>query len=179
MSDKQRVLAPVEGCALGVGLCLAAMEEVRAQLRGAVEELSDEIIARRLVPGAHSIGALVLHIGEAEWWWMHCVVGGNAFAEEDPPAVCWDALLREAGGEDFATRGLSARDCLAAVDDIREGTTRRVLAALDDEDLERFFLYNWQETTREVGLRWVIHHLVDHEAQHKGQILMLKRLLQQ
>lgn len=32
----------------------------------------------------------------------------------------------------------------------------------------------------EVSLRWVLHHhLADHEAQHKGQILMLKRLLEE
>ena len=29
----------------------------------------------------------------------------------------------------------------------------------------------------EYNLRWILHHLIDHEAQHKGQILMLKRLM--
>jgi uncharacterized damage-inducible protein DinB len=26
-------------------------------------------------------------------------------------------------------------------------------------------------------LRWILHHLIDHEAQHKGQIMLLRRLL--
>lgn len=28
----------------------------------------------------------------------------------------------------------------------------------------------------EQSLRWILHHLIDHEAQHKGQALMLERL---
>ena len=177
MSARKSFLTPVEGYARGVGLCVDAMDEVREQLRAAIQDLPDDLISKPAVPGAHSIGAIVLHIGEAEWWWMHCVIGANQFREEDRPAACWDALIKESRGEEFALRGLSAHDCLAAVDEVRSTTTRPVLAALGDEDLERVCTYKWRDTSRDVGLRWVLHHLVDHEAQHKGQILMLKRLL--
>jgi uncharacterized damage-inducible protein DinB len=34
-----------------------------------------------------------------------------------------------------------------------------------------------QGEIQEISIRWILHHLIDHEAQHKGQILMLKRLM--
>jgi uncharacterized damage-inducible protein DinB len=44
-------------------------------------------------------------------------------------------------------------------------------------NLDRTFSFERRDTTEERSLRWILHHLIDHEAQHKGQILMLKRLL--
>ena len=165
-------LVPVEGMSVGVGFYLAAMEEVRAQLREAVGALSVEEIGRCAVSGAHSIGALVLHIGESEWWWMRCVIEGHELTPEDRAQVYWDVLLDPEG---FARRGLSAQYCLDVIDELR-AETRRLLAARTDEDLERLYTSHNEKRTLEVSLRWVLHHLIDHEAQHKGQILMLKRL---
>lgn len=151
---------------------LAGMEEVRGQLREAVAELSDEEIRRRTIAGTHSIGALVLHIGEAEWWWMNCIIQGHKVTDEDSQQSFWDVLEDPEG---FATKGYSASYCLETIDAIRE-ETRRFLSSLSDKDLENIYTHTREETTLEASLRWILHHLIDHEAQHKGQILMLKRL---
>ncbi len=42
--------------------------------------------------------------------------------------------------------------------------------------LTNVFSFERQGETHELTLRWIPHHLIDHEAQQKGQILMLKRL---
>lgn len=176
MSVKRFAIEPAEGLAPQVGLLFGGMGEVRAQLREAVESLSDEALARRSVAGCHSIGALVLHIGEAEWYWMNCVVAGRELTREDRKAVYWDALERERAGRETVPEGMTARRCLDIIDELRERTTRATLAALGDEDLERVFTKRRREGTRQYTLRWILHHLIDHEAQHKGQILMLKRI---
>ena len=168
-----RTLSPVSGLTPGVGYPLAAMEEVRAQLRKAVEGLSDEEIASRAVPGAHSIGALVLHIGEAEWWWMNCIVQGKGLTDEDRRQPYWDVLEDPDG---FSAKKYSAAFCLETIDAIL-AETRRFLSPLDDDDLEKVYVHTRVDRRMEASLRWILHHLVDHEAQHKGQILMLKRLL--
>lgn len=173
MSIKQYALAPAPGVAPGMGFLLAGMDEVRGQLREAVEEMSDEEIARRAVRGAHSIGALVLHIGEAEWWWMNCVIQGHKLTDEDRRQPYWDVLKNASG---FAAKNYSASYCLDTIDGIRE-ETRRFLASLGDGNLENIYSHTRGERTMEASLRWILHHLIDHEAQHKGQILMLKRLL--
>ena len=149
------------------------MEEVREQLRETITGMTEEQICLRAVPGAHSIGALVLHIGEAEWWWIQCNVSGHKLTDEDRRAPYWDVLKDP---DAFAGKGCSADFCLQQIDRIRE-QTRATLASLDDADLERIFSFERRGQTHEQSLRWILHRLIAHEAQHKGQILMLKRLL--
>lgn len=156
-----------------IGFYFAGMEEVREQLRQAVSGMPDDQIGRPALPGAHAIGALVLHIGEAEWYWMQMVVCGHQLNDEDKQACFWD-VLKDPGA--FAGKGYSAEFCLQEIQKIRQETHQK-LASFDDSDLDRIFSIERRSQIYEQSLRWILHHLIDHEAQHKGQILMLKRLL--
>jgi uncharacterized damage-inducible protein DinB len=173
MPETPRALTAPEGYSAGVGFYLAGMEEVRQQLAQAVTEMTTKDIGCAAVPGAHSIGALVLHIGEAEWWWMQCVVSGHKLTEEDRGATYWDVLKVP---EAFAAKNYSAAFCLDEIGKIRQ-QTRALLATFSDDDLQRVVSFERRGKTYDHTLRWILHHLIDHEAQHKGQILMLKRLL--
>jgi uncharacterized damage-inducible protein DinB len=173
MPSRQHLLNPAPGVTSGIGFYLAGMDEVREQLRAAVSNMSTQDIARCAVPGAHSIGALVLHIGEAEWFWMQCVVPGHRLTDEDRANPFWDVLKDP---DRVANNGYSTEFCLNQVDTIR-AETRSTLASFKDDDLERIISFEWRDNLHEQSLRWILHHLIDHEAQHKGQILMLKRLL--
>lgn len=167
-----RVLNAIDGVTPAIGFYLAGMEEVREQLCESIAGLSDEQIGRPAIPGAHALGALVLHIGEAEWYWMQMVVSGHKLNDEDRQAACWDVLDDPAA---FLAKGYSAEFCLNEIKKIR-GQTIDKLSSFNDSDLERIFSIERRGEKREQSLRWILHHLIDHEAQHKGQILMLKRL---
>ena len=168
-----RVLTAAEGFTPEIGFYVSGMEEVREQVRDAVAKLKGERFNRPAFLGAHSIGALVLHIGEAEWWWMQCNVAGHELTDEDRKAPYWDVLDEP---DAFRRRGYTAEFCLQQLDIIRE-QTRMLLAQFNDGDLDRIFSYTRRDEIHEQSLRWILHHLIDHEAQHKGQILMLKRLM--
>ncbi len=170
---RRRVLNPHPGLSTGIGYYLAGMEEVRSQLVAAVKTIPDDLIGKPAFLGAHSIGALVLHIGEAEWFWMQMVVGGHQLTEEDKKAPCWDILDDVEG---VARNGYTTEFCLQEAEKIRN-QTRDLLFGYNDKDLERIITFARHEKTTEHNLRWILHHLIDHEAQHKGQILMLKRLM--
>lgn len=149
------------------------MEEVRAQLNAAVVKISSDDLGRLAVPEAHSIGALVLHIGEAEWWWMQCVISGHQVTDTDARTAFWDVLKEP---RRVAEQGYSAQFCLGEISRIRE-QTRALLASYKDDQLDLEFTFERDGQPHQLNLRWILHHLIDHEAQHKGQILMLKRLL--
>jgi uncharacterized damage-inducible protein DinB len=170
---RRRVLAPTPGLAPGIGYYLSGMEEVRAQIVAAVKDIPDDLIGKPAFLGAHSIGALVLHIGEAEWFWMQMVVSGHQLTDEDKKAPCWDILDDV---EAVARNGYTTAFCLAEAEKIRN-QTRDVLFGYNDKDLERIINYERNGKITEHNLRWILHHLIDHEAQHKGQIFMLKRLM--
>jgi uncharacterized damage-inducible protein DinB len=149
------------------------MEEVRRQVTVAVKDIPDDLIGKPPFLGAHSIGGLVLHIGEAEWFWMQMVVSGHKLTDEDREAACWDILDDL---ERVAQRGYTAEFCLSEIEKIRN-QTRDVLFSYNDKDLERIITFERKGQTTEYNLRYILHHLIDHEAQHKGQIFMLKRLM--
>ena len=169
----RHVLTPHPGLSTGIGYYMSGMEEVRNQLIEAVKNIPNDIIGKPAFLGAHSIGGLVLHIGEAEWFWMQMVVSGHKLTEEDRAAACWD-ILDEI--DRVSSRGFSTEFCLLEIEKIRN-QTRDVLFSFNDSDLERIISFERRGKTTEHSLRWILHHLIDHESQHKGQILMLKRLM--
>ena len=80
----------VSGVPEQIGYYLAGMEEVRSQLRDAVRDLSDEHANARFRDDAHTITELILHCGEAEWWWIQCVVNGMDVDEALHSKPFWD-----------------------------------------------------------------------------------------
>lgn len=152
------------------------MDAVREELREAVRDLSNEQLAHCTVQGAHPVAALVLHIGEAEFWWMQCNILGREVGEEEKRAAHFCDTLEVP--ESFAARNYSADYCLGAIDLIRH-ETRETLAAMNDDDLDRIFTFERDGEKREVSLRWVLHNLITHEAHHKGQITMLRRIMEE
>jgi uncharacterized damage-inducible protein DinB len=157
----------------GIGYYLSGMEEVRGQVSAAVKTIPDDLIGKPAFLGAHSIGGLVLHIGEAEWFWMKMVVSGQELTDEVKNAPYWDILDDL---ERVARNGYTAEFCLSEIERIRN-QTRDVLFSYNDKDLERIITFERKGQATEYNLRYILHHLIDHEAQHKGQIFMLKRLM--
>lgn len=176
MKIEKEIFEPFPNYPMQIGYYLSGMEEVREQLRNIVKDLSNEEISAKVLPTVHSIGQLILHNAEAEWWWLKVVVAEEELDEEEAiREAFWDILL----DEDFASKNYSAEYCIKATDKVR-ATCLEVIKDFTDNDLDRYFGWNKDDGTRiEKSLRWILHHLIDHEAQHKGQILMLKRLLRE
>ena len=170
---RRRLLTSHPGLATNIGYYLSGMEEVRGQLTAAVRTIPDDLIGKPPFLGAHSIGGLVLHIGEAEWFWMKMVVSGQELTEEVKNAPYWDILDDV---ERVARNGYTAEFCLSEIEKIRN-QTRDVLFSYNDKDLERIITFERKGQATEYNLRYILHRLIDHEAQHKGQIFMLKRLM--
>ncbi len=70
MKVEREILEPMAGVSREIGFYLSGMEETRAQLRDAATNLTSKELAQRVLPNAHQIGGLILHIGEAESWWI-------------------------------------------------------------------------------------------------------------
>ena len=114
---------------------------------GSSQSDSGRLIGKPAFLGAHSIGGLVLHIGEAEWFWMQMVVAGHQLTEEDKKAPYWDVLDDV---ERVTRNGYTTEFCLNEIDLIRN-QTRDVLFSYNDKDLERIITYERNgETTNTI-----------------------------
>jgi uncharacterized damage-inducible protein DinB len=175
MEIEKRMLVPFAGFSGELSFYLSGLEELRDRLRKTVSDLTDEELAARAFPGAHQIGNLILHLGETEASWTQRIVDGAEPDDEMKKFSHWcDTTER-----DFAEKGYSAKECLERIDQIR-AKSLELLANFTDADLDKFFGYNRDDGTRvEFTLRWFFINHLDHEAVHRGQISMLKRILRE
>lgn len=167
-------LIPPAGFSREIGHYLAGLEDVRAQTRRIVADLTPAELYARLTPGAHQIGGLLLHIGETEWWWICAIAGGEEITEEKRRLT----FMEDTVETDFALKGLDAATCIDFLDRI-SGLARDTLMRFTDEDMDVLIPYEADGQKYQSSLRWILHHVLEHEAHHRGQISMIKRLLRE
>jgi len=162
----QRVdITPVPGVDVQVGLLLAVLEDVTKEWREELGDVSEEQIVYQPFPGGHSIGALILHIADVEVFWLY-----EVGASKERPAEELKTLLSEETQQYQVQWPVPPRQPLAwyfaQQDAVRERTRQAVLALNDPEHIGR--RRDWEFT-----LRWLLNHVISHEAYHGGQAVLL------
>lgn len=158
-----RAVAAVDGYGPVLAKWIWMFEDTRARTRAVLEGLAPAAVDWTGDGGRNSIGALLYHIAAIEADWIFSDVLRQPF----PPEV--DALLpysvRDDAGVLSGVRGEDLAQHLKRLDTIRHA----VLAALrnlPDQELDHPRGVGDQHVTPE----WVLHHLMQHEAEHRGQI---------
>ena len=131
---------------------------VRRELVKAVQSLTQSQLDWTPPNHPASIGKLLAHIADCEYFWISCV-----------------ALQKEAK-PDF-TRFEKARTLaeITALLDQYHTVFTEYLNTEDIEDWDRIF-YLIPQSTEKVSKRWLVWHVVEHQARHRGQIFMLMRM---
>jgi uncharacterized damage-inducible protein DinB len=153
-----------------LALGLAALEDARRRTRATVTSLNESTINWEPPASRNSIGTLLYHIAATEMEWLSVeLLGGrelsSAVAQLLPHGV------RDEQGALVRVRGETAEDHLARLD----ATRRHLVAALEAmSDAE------WRRprptAQGTVTPAWVLHHLAQHEAEHRGQIQLLRAM---
>lgn len=160
---------------------VAQMDDLSRRRADALTGVTPEELEWQARPGVNTVGMLLAHTAIAEAHWIEIGPLGRAdsrmpellgLPDTDadgmplPPGGAPPALLQ---GRDSAWYGnllLRARD-----------HTKRVSAGLEDADLERRVTRTRPDGSRRTySLRWMYYHLLEHEAGHFGQILLLRHL---
>ena len=164
-----------------IALFLAQMDD---QSRGRAEALSDVTPAElewQPSPGVNTIGMLLLHIAIAEAHWMEIGPMGQATSRIPDvlglPDTGADGMPLPPGGApppSLRGRGIGYYEDLLAR---ARAYTKRASMSLRTEDLERRITRTRPDgTQRSFTFRWMYYHLLEHEAGHVGQILLLRHL---
>ena len=158
------VIEALPGCDPDIGRWLWALEDARRRTQRSLAGLSQVIIDWSDPQGSNSIGTLLYHLAAIEIDWLHTdVLGGKSW----PPEVeaLFPYAVRDEKGLLFPVRGVGLaehRHRLDAVQSIFLAAFRGM--ALDEFRRVRHF------DDYDVTPEWVIHHLMQHEAEHRGQI---------
>lgn len=171
------ILPPPDFRSREAGSFIAQLDDQNQGLTEDTRDLTPAALEWQPRPGLNTIGMLFAHIAIVEVFWTQVgPLGLSAYETESELGIGMDddgMPIPEGGLPPANLRGKS----LAYYDDLLARArvfSRRALAALPDADLDREI----QRTRRDgsvqvVNMRWVLYHMVEHEAGHYGQINLL------
>jgi uncharacterized damage-inducible protein DinB len=152
-----------------IGRLIWMLEANRQRTKAAVEDLAAEAVDWTPAPEANSIGALLYHIAAIELDWLYVDVLQQPF-----PATM-TALFPEDVRDEVDSlaraRGMSLAAQLRRLDTVRDlllGSYREM--TLTDYRRPR------ELPEYDVTPEWVLYHLLQHEAVHRGEISLLRGL---
>jgi uncharacterized damage-inducible protein DinB len=152
-----------------IALLLAEMEHGTRKLRGQLGELDEDALTWQPYPNAHSIGAILIHIAGCEAGWLHEVAAGIAL-EEDPEAKLMGGQPIDQFAEIWPTPPRKPLAWYYEQHDAIRKQTIELLSKMEDSTQQRPITWS---PNNHVSIRWMLHHVTEHEAYHMGQAVLL------
>ena len=152
-------------------LALRMLDDSRERTLAAVEGLDPAAIDAIPIGGGNTIGALLYHIAATERMWLY-----ERILER--PSPDWAERLfplesHEESGRLTPVRGMALSEHVSRLTEVRRHL-RDDLARLTPEEFRQP-----HDTMRGWTPEWALHHLRDHEAEHRGQLQEVRTLLRQ
>ncbi len=161
---------PLEGCDPVVGLALWVLQDCRRRTIGELEDLREEWLDLEPPMGHNTLRSILYHIGSTEVHWLYTVL------QQEPPANM-KALFPH---DDRDEAGNLARLTGEGLDTPLEkmALARRQLIdaykAMSVEEFRRLRPINhWTGEVHHITPERVLYHLVNHDAEHRGELVMI------
>lgn len=155
----------------------AQLDLLLANLRRRMRDATVAQLEWQLRPGVNTVGMLLAHLAVAEAYWVAIFSPGVGDADEIIGAVIGihgddDGMpLPAHGAHPRSLSGKTVADYFDLLDRAR-AATHRLLQGWDDGSLEETSTVDGEEISR----AWMLYHLVEHFAHHRGQIALLDNL---
>ena len=155
-----------------IGRWLWALEDTRRDTLKSLDGLTDNDLDSLPPGGDNNIGALLYHIAIVEVGWLYFQVleGKKPF----PPGFGALFPVNAVDEQERLTnlQGVSLQEHLQRLEKVRANLMEE-FRGMSIEDFRRLRYLPEENVTPE----WVLHHLIQHEAEHRGQIQTLRHLL--
>ncbi|OGC86285.1 MAG: hypothetical protein A2142_06460 [candidate division Zixibacteria bacterium RBG_16_48_11] len=148
-----------------ISLIYAMLEQDRRLVKDKVRKLQPAHLLWRSDKKTNTVGTLLLHIAEAELWWMQEVIDRKPLTKKQKEEFRYDLY----GGENTKQIGKTGLDYLFSKMDKVRRKTRKILQKLSDRDLDK--VHKFKNDGMTYG--YILFHLIEHEASHAGQISSL------
>lgn len=170
MQEPDLLVHPLRGYPPALGTALWMLADTRRRTLDAIEDLTDDHIDQVPAGLDNSIGSLLYHLAAIEADWLYADILQVAY-----PAWMddWFPLdVREENGRLTSVPGYTVAQHLERMATVRAHLLED-LAGLTDADYRSERGVESGVTTPE----WVLHHLRQHEAEHRGQIQTIRTAL--
>lgn len=156
-----------------ISLLTWMLEDVRSITLKGVEHLTKEQLFETPIEGEYSIGSYLMHLAEVDIYWLE-VLSGNPQPEVLKKRSYYNVWF------DSLEESLPPNETLEISEylDVIAATRKNFLdhiAALKDSDLEEVVIQQGRTKEHKLTKKWIVYHILEHEAHHRGQMFMLIR----
>lgn len=160
---------PISDLSPELSLIGAMLQDGTRKWREELGDVTEEQIVWQPGPNLHSIGAILLHIAEVEGYWIQEVILNRPFTLFELEQAGLEIIQYDVNWPKPPSQPLNWY--IEMLDRVR-AETLRALASMGDP-VRRITLPNRKY---EVTVRWILQHVLNHEAYHAGQAVLLKLL---
>jgi uncharacterized damage-inducible protein DinB len=173
MTRRELQIERPEGFEPEVSVWVWLMEDTRDRTKQALEGISTKALDWTSDGIVNSVGTLLYHVVAIELDWLYAdVLGRSDFPEEVAALLPHD--VRDEDGVLVPVREPDLDGHLRRMDAAR-AIFLRESRNLDRDDMRRVRHLSDYDVTPE----WVMHHLAQHEAEHRGQLMEIRQLAEQ
>ena len=169
LANAQYEIIPEEGYSPQIGTMVDMLEDIKDRITEDVRDLNQEETDYLFDDKANSIGSIIMHLVSTESYYQVETLEERAWTDEE---IEFWGIAGELGTETREKlKGKPIKYYLDLWDQVREKSLEG-LKSRDDE---------WFASSVEEGINyhWVWFHVLEHSANHMGQIALIKNRLQE
>ena len=168
------IIDPVPVANLAIGRLLAVMQNSRRRTKRVLQGVPQSTLDFQAAGYQNSIGTLLYHIAGVEWAYLDWIIDSSEVPIEAFSGELFDDLFphkfQTDGGRLTPVVGVELSAHFERLDRIRDVFLERI-GALTVEELRRpRELIDYPQPR---SAEWVLHFLIQHEAERRGQIIAL------
>jgi uncharacterized damage-inducible protein DinB len=167
--QEQLTAQPLADYPQPIAEALWRLRDARQRTMDALADLPVEAIDWQAEGLQNSIGTLLYHIAAIETDWLYSEVLEQEFTPEVEMLLCYP--VRDDDGQLYPVTEVHLNRHLSRLDWIRNHLLE-TFKSITVEDYRRPRNLPHYDVTPE----WVLHHLAQHEAEHRGEILAIRTL---
>lgn len=160
----QGEMKPPEGYSPQIGLMVYMLEDLKDRITEQVKDLDQSQTDFQFDEDANSIGSLVMHLVSTEAYYQVETLASRQWTEDEKARLGMAGALNKETKK--ALKGKPIQHYLDLWNEVRQKT----LAALKTKD-DQWFASNIEEG---INYHWVWYHVMEHSANHMGQIASVK-----
>ena len=169
---RQLILKPVLAGSGEIGAWSAALTDCRARTLKAIAGMDQNELDWQPTVCANTIGTLLYHIALIEADWLYSEILERPIPEDLKAILHLDD--RESNGELTSVRDETANQHEHRLARVRENLLQALVSMTLTEFRRIRHLPDYDVTPE-----WVVLHLMQHEAEHRGQIVVLRKSFKQ
>jgi len=150
------------------------LEDIRKVTLSGISHLSKEQLFSEPLKGEFPIGAYLLHFAECEISWLE-ILSGASQPEDLKQKAYYDKWFDPSGSSDPPSSPPEIFYYLDVLSAARKNLTD-YMSGMKDSELEENITMKRKNSEDTLQKQWILYHLIEHEAHHRGQMFMLLRM---